>query len=59
MPKKRTSPREQADECRANIEQAKADKLTATTKAARKDLNQRIHMLEGIEEWLLSRTGYE
>ena len=51
--------REQADECRASIDAAKADKLTAPTKAARKVLNQRIRMLEDIEKWLRSRAGYE
>ncbi len=51
--------RQKADECRASIDAAKADKLTAPTKAARKAINQRIHMLEDMEKWLRSRAGYE
>lgn len=59
MAEESNSLRKQADECRASVEKAKADKLTAPTKAERKALNQRIHMLEDMEKWLRSRAGYE
>jgi hypothetical protein len=54
----RKSIREQADECRAQIEAAQAEKAEAPTRAARKELNRRIHMLEDMEKWFRSRAGY-
>lgn len=59
MAEERPSLREQANDCRTKIEAAKAEKATAPTRAARKGLNQQIHVLEDLEKWLRSRQGYE
>jgi hypothetical protein len=59
MADERKTVREQADECRAEIGAAQAEKAAASTRAARKELNRRIHMLENMEKWFRSRAGYE
>lgn len=51
--------RERADECRARIQRAQAELANANTRKQRSDINKRIHMLEGMEQWFRSRAGYE
>lgn len=41
------------------ITQLQAERENAPDRASRKLVNQRIHILKGMERWLKSRTGYE
>jgi len=47
-----------ADEAKATIARLTAERDAASTKAERKQLNQRIHSVRGVERWIRTRQGY-
>ncbi len=51
--------RQRADECRSIIERLHSEQATLPSRKQRREIGRRIHMLEDLELWFVSRRGYE
>ena len=49
---------EMADEVKAKIAALTAERTHAPDKAAKRELNQRIHMMRDVERFIRTRQGY-
>ena len=47
-----------ADGVKDKIAELEAERAAVTDRKARKPINQRIHMLRGVEDWIRTRARY-